>query len=114
MTSVKLPAKLEHQMLLSIVGEGYGMRGKSRWIEDAITEFLNMENRVELVEYASEMINLSKVISVRLKDKTIMLIENAVTEVRTQYPNLEGVKSNIIRASIIQKLLHASVSVADI
>lgn len=105
MTSFKLPAKVEEKMLHSIIKQGYGMRGKSKWIVEAIEAFLKISDYPELVEMADDMDNLVKPISLRLPRDLSIKVDDAVLEVRKVYPGMEGVRSNIIRASIMQKLI---------
>jgi predicted DNA-binding protein len=104
-TSIKIPASLEKRMLKKIIEDGYGMRGKGRWIKEAIENFLRITNFQELVDIASEMEKLSKVISIRLPEDLVKKLDAALIIVRKAYPDLEGVKSNIIRASIMQRLI---------
>lgn len=104
-TSVKLPAKLEHAMLRQIIEDGYGMRGKSRWIVEAVEWFLTLPGYYELVNIAENLEQLDRVISIRLSATVLHALDRALIEVRKYYPEMEGVKSNIIRASIMQRML---------
>lgn len=110
MTSVKLPALLEKNMLERIVGDGYKFRGKSKWIAEAIEAFLKIPNYYEFVDIAGDMEQLNTPVSVRLPQELIVYLDKALILVRQHYPEMEGVKSNIIRASIIQRLIRNSVS----
>jgi hypothetical protein len=107
MTSIKISKSIHTQLLQTVVAQGYGLRGKSKWIIDAICEFLNLSptNYVDLVDIANEMDDLTEVVSIRLPKEVMSKIEHGVIVVRKQHPSMEGVKSNIIRAAIIQKLL---------
>lgn len=104
-TSVKLPVTLEQKLLEQVIRDGYGMKGKSRWIAEAIESFLALPNYPELVEIADEMENLLHPISMRLPEELTNKIDLAILEVRKLYPGLEGVKSNLVRASILQRLI---------
>jgi hypothetical protein len=105
MTSVKLPASIERKMLRQIIDDGYGMRGKSKWITEAIYAFLAMHDYPELVEIASDMEDLVRVVSMRFPEELLLKLDDALVEVRKLHPTLEGVQSNIIRASILQRLI---------
>lgn len=109
-TSAKVPKTLHQAMLEKIIKDGYGMRGKSKWINEAIDRFLQLPNYPELVEIADDIEESSEVISFRVAEEMLLRLDQAVIEVRKQYPGLEGVKSNIIRASILQSLIGASFS----
>ena len=113
MTSVKLQKKLHHRLQQRIISDGYGMRGKSRWITEAIESFLGLPDYPPMVDIAGEMDQLSDVISIRLSDNLAAKIENAVICIRRQYPAMEGVKSNLVRASIMQRMLRKADSVTE-
>jgi len=104
-TTVKLPGPTEIAMLKNVVSEGYGLRGKSKWIEEAVESFLVLPNYHELVDIADEMKQLTRMVSIRLSQALAQRIDEAVVTVRRYYPELEGVRSKILRASIIQRLL---------
>lgn len=106
-TTIKIPKDLEQKILKAVVERGYGFHGKSKWISEAIEGLLGLPNMVELVDVASVMeINTpQKILSVRLPLETSKRIEDSVIRVRKEFPAMEGVKSNILRASIIQKLI---------
>ena len=114
MTSIKLQKKLHHKMLQRIISDGYGMRGKSRWIIEAVESFLSISDYPELVDIADDMDQLTEMASVRMPEDTVIKIEQAIIQVRKYYPAMEGVKSNLIRASIMQRLIRESASVAEV
>lgn len=113
MTSIKLQKLLHLKMQQRIISDGYGMRGKSKWIIEAIERFLQLPDYPTLVDIADEMEQLSEVMSVRLSEDLMTQLDDAIIKVRRQYPAMEGVKSNLIRASIMQRLIRASTSVAE-
>ncbi|MBV9575532.1 MAG: hypothetical protein JO149_02790 [Gammaproteobacteria bacterium] len=84
------------------------MRGKSKWIIEAIKDLLEMIDYPTLVDIAEDMDQLSDIISIRVPEDLMLRIEQAVVHVRKQYPTIEGVKSNLIRASIMQRLIRAT------
>lgn len=117
-TTAKIPKAINQQMLEKIIQDGYGMRGKSRWINEAVTSFLKLDNYPELVDIADDVTNKSstdeseeknkqamEIISLRISNELMLALENAVIEIRKLYPAIEGVKGKIIRASIIQRLI---------
>jgi predicted DNA-binding protein len=114
MTSIKLQKKLHYRLQQRIIADGYGMRGKSKWIIEAIESLLKIEDYPELVDIAEDMEQLSDIVSIRLPESLMMRIEQAIIKVRKQYPAIEGVKSNLIRASIIQRLLRESTTVTEV
>lgn len=102
---MKLSKMLEKRMLEDIVSKDYGLRGKSKWIEEAVRGFLQISDYPTMVDIADEMENFEKVVSIRLPKDLMLEIEEALIIVRHTYPALEGVKSKIFRASILQRLI---------
>ncbi len=113
MTSIKLQKLLHYKMQQRIISDGYGMRGKSKWIIEAIEDFLRLPDYPSLADIADEMEQLSEMISIRLSDELMLKLDQAIIKVRRQYPAMEGVKSNLIRASIVQRLIRAATSVTE-
>src|SRR5947209_223770 len=105
MTSIKLQKVLHYKMQQRIISDGYGMRGKSKWIIEAIENFLQLPDYPSLVDIADEMEQLTEIVSIRITDDLMIKLDQAIIKVRRQYPAMEGVKSNLIRASIIQRLI---------
>ena len=113
MTSIKIQKVLHLKMQQRIIGDGYGMRGKSKWIIEAIENFLSIPDYPSLVDIAGAMEQLTEIVSIRLSDELMIKIDQAIIDVRRQFPAMEGVKSNLIRASIIQRLIRATTSVTE-
>ena len=105
MTSVKLQRGLHLKMQQHIINNGYGMRGKSKWIIEAIEKFLQMPNFLDFVDIADEANSLEENVSLRLPSSLYGQLESALIEVRKNFPSMEGVKSKLVRASITQRIL---------
>lgn len=114
-TSIKISKRIHQQVMQCVISQGYGMRGKNRWIVEAMDDFLKMPitSYAEFTDHACEMSDLNEVITLRLSETLMNAVEKAVINVRHYYPSMEGVKSNIIRASIIQRLLRKRLSVTE-
>lgn len=108
MTSIKVQKILNYKMQQRIISDGYGMRGKSKWIIEAIENFLQLPDYPALVDIADDMEQLSAIISIRISEQLMAKLDHAIVDVRRYYPAMEGVKSNLIRASIIQRLIRAT------
>lgn len=108
--SFKIPSNVEAKMNKKLVADGYGLRGKSRWISDAIAHFLSQEEEFifDCIEYVDDLENLDKAISFRLPEEVDRSLSNWVAKARKSIPTIEGVKSRIIRAAIFQSLLSSS------
>lgn len=111
MTSIKLQKKLHRTLEQRVIEDGYGMRGKSKWIMEAVEAFLKLEDYPTLVEIAEDMDHLSDMVSIRMPEDLMLRVEQAIVHIRKQFPIIEGVKSNLIRASIIQRLLREPTTV---
>jgi hypothetical protein len=114
MTSLKLQKNLHRRLQARIIEDGYGMRGKSKWIIESIESLLKLSDYPTLVDIAEDMDQLSDMVSIRVPEDLMVRIEQAVVHVRKQYPMLEGVKSNLIRASIMQRLLRQATTVTEV
>jgi hypothetical protein len=113
MTSIKLQKNLHRRLQQRIIEDGYGMRGKSKWIIESIESLLKIADYPTLVDIAEDMDQLNDIVSIRVPEDLMVCIEQAMVRVRKQYPMIEGVKSNLIRASIIQRLLRQPVLVSE-
>lgn len=113
-TSIKLQKKLHRRLQQRIIEDGYGMRGKSKWIIESVESLLELVDFPTLVDIAEDMEQLSDIISIRIPERLMLRIEKAIVQVRKQYPTIEGVKSNLIRASIIQRLLRDPTTVTEV
>jgi hypothetical protein len=113
-TSIKLQKKLHHRLQQRIIEDGYGMRGKSKWIIESIESLLDLSDYPTLVDIAEDMNQLTDILSLRLPESLMLKIEKAVIQVRKQYPTIEGVKSNLIRASIVQRMLREPTTVTEV
>lgn len=106
--SVKIPKQIHEKLVERVIGDRYGMRGKSKWIIEAINDFLELDYFPELVDLADEMNELTHMESFRLPQELCNRINDSIIVVRKDFPELEGVKSKIIRASIMQRLIRKS------
>lgn len=107
-TTVRIPLPLEKKLLSAVINSNYGMRGKSRWIEEAILSLLRTDDYSDHVNWDLTAENgvTTKTMSLSLDKSSIDKLDKAVTEVRRHFPNLEGVKSRVIRAAIMQRILN--------
>ena len=106
--TIKLPVKLSKQLDLKVVENGYGLRGKSRWINDAIKQLLTFYDQdfiVEMIENTDDIENLDTSICFTYDESITDLLDKWVLIIRNIHPLFEGVQSKIIRACIIHKIL---------
>lgn len=100
-----VPESLQSEMRESVIKQGYGLRGKSIWICEAIEALLKLNNYPELVNYSSELKGFEKAETVVMPREFKKQMDNAAMEVRKHYPLLEGVQSSLVRTAIMQRLL---------
>jgi len=105
--TAKLPKEIHQRVMEQVISDRYGMRGKSKWVNEAMSNFFSLQNYAELVDLAEDMEEMTDVISIRIPEDIYKALEKAVIEVRKHYPGMEGVKSKIIRASLIQRLIRS-------
>ena len=60
------------------------------------------------------MENLNEILSLRLPFTLMKRLDSAVIETRKQFPAMEGVKSNLIRAGIVQALIRYKTPVTEV
>lgn len=106
-TTAKLPKQVKQKMLERVIKDGYGLKGKSKWIGESIEKFVLLEDYPELVDIAVEMEEMTSIASISISPELVKTLDAAVVEVRKKYPSMEGVRSKIIRASIMQRLLRS-------
>lgn len=90
-----------------MVKKGYDLKGKSKWICEAIQELFHMANYKELVMLSDQLQGFEKLDYISIDKSFKELINNAVIDIRGDYPSLERVQSKILRTAILQRLIKA-------
>lgn len=102
-----VPQKLQQDMRQQIIADGYGMRGKSQWITEAIENLLKMQDYSNFVQYGNELHGFQKSETIVVLPKLKKALDQAIINIRQFHPTLEGVQSRIIRTSILQRLIRS-------
>lgn len=102
-----VPDDLQRDLKEKVIKDGYGMRGKSRWISEAVERLLDIRDYPELVNISDEMHGFEKTETVVINYALKIKLDDAILQIRKDYPILEGVKSRILRTSIMQRLLRS-------
>jgi len=102
-----IPDSLKIEIREHVIKQGYGLRGKSKWISEAVELLLSLKDYTELVSYNDEMHGFDQIETVVISYKLKLEIDKALLNVRKEYPTLEGVKSRILRTSIMQRILRS-------
>ncbi len=104
-TTIRLPQRVRLELQQRVVSAGYGLRGKSRWVAEAIEQLLELPDYPDYVDIAEEMSDLTATEVIQLPIELKARLDHALIEVRTHYPTLEGVQSCLVRSAIMQRLL---------
>lgn len=100
-----IPEGLSQDLAKHLEKIGVSSRQRSQWIEDAINRFLALEKRQELISQAVEMTNLKVRLYFFMSKGTRDKINEVTLLFKQDHPEIEGVQSKIVRASIMQKML---------
>ncbi len=100
-----LPENLQKEFKERVIKDGYEIKGKSRWVSESIEYLLSMGNYTELVKLSDNMKGFEKMESIIILQELKRKLENAMENVRKNYPMIEGVQSRILRTAIMQRLL---------
>lgn len=105
--TVRFPKRLKAEMQKALIQSGYGLHGKSRWLQEAITEFLEQSHFVDYVENGIDInqAELSEMESFYLYPQTLHMLKHAFVKIRIKYPLFEGVQSALIRAAVVYRLM---------
>lgn len=84
---------------------GYDLKGKSKWISEAVAQLFLINNYHELVMINNQMHGFEKLDSISVDKIFKSNLDAAVIAIRRQFPSIEGVQSKILRTAILQRLL---------
>lgn len=105
--TVRFSKRLRSEMLNALINSGYGLRGKSKWLIEAIQLFLQQSNFVELSEQGIDInqAELSDIEAFYINADIIEEIKKASIEIRSIHPLFIGVQSALIRSAVIYRLM---------
>lgn len=104
-TPVRLPKKLKDELDKAIILDGYGFKGRSLWVNDAIEKLLVIDTFYDLVILDDELHGAFVPDSFSLSRHIRDLLDDAIVLVRKNHPSLNAVVSAIVRTAIMQKLI---------
>ena len=96
---------LKKDLLKSVISDGYGLRGKSKWISEAVIDLIKIKDFEDLIAYNDGMHGFNKMETAIVDPAIEKIVEESVVVVRKKHPALEGVKSRIMRTAIIQRIV---------
>ena len=100
-----LPEAILSDVKETMMKEGYDLKGKSKWVSEAIHELLSFQNFRELVMINDQMEGLAKLDSISIEQDLKIKLDTMVIDIRKQFPSIEGVQSKILRTAIVQRLV---------
>lgn len=103
--SFVIPENLQKDFKERMVKDGYDLKGKSKWVAEAVKSLLTMRTYADLVKINDEMMGFEKLESVVIERGLKQTLDDAVIQIRKKYPSIEGVQSRILRTAIVQRLL---------
>lgn len=103
--SFVMPKRLYDEFREELIRNKYSMRSKSVWVCEAIVSLQHKSSFEEMVKLNDEMHGLDKAETISLDLETKEALDKAIIKVRVKYPEIDGVKSRIIRTAILQRLL---------
>lgn len=100
-----LPEAILVDVKSAMMSQGYDLKGKSKWITEAIHQLLSLPNYSDLVMINDQMDGFGKMDSISLDVTLKEKLDVAILEIRKRHPIIEGVQSKILRTAIVQRLL---------
>lgn len=100
-----IPEMLCRDIKEQMIKEGYDLKGKSRWVAEAVTTLFSMQQYIDLVKINDQMKGFEKMESVTIERSLKERLDEAIISIRKKYPDIEGVQSRILRTAIMQRLI---------
>ncbi len=102
----RLPELMAHEFNSRIADDGYGERGKSRWVRESIESFLRQSHWSEfLLANLPDMGGQDERESAYLDRTFLREIDDAISIIKAENPQLERMRSTLIRCAITNRLL---------
>ena len=99
-----MPLNLKTTLRQVVADDGYGGKGKSRWVREALTQLFKHDPDLMNVGVGDDLEVNDAEDAFFLSMENGLAIDAAVEIIRSQYPRAEGVQSAIIRAAVRYRL----------
>ena len=100
----RMPLALKTMLRQVVTDDGYGGKGKSRWVREALIQLFEQDPDLMNVGVGDDLEVNDAEDSFSLSTENEWAIDVAVELIRSQYPRAEGVQSAIIRAAVRYRL----------
>ena len=99
-----MPLALKTLLGQAVADDGYGGKGKSRWVREALTQLFEHDPDLMHVGVGDDLEVNDAEDAFFLSMENGLAIDAAVEVIRSQYPRAEGIQSAIIRAAVRYRL----------
>ncbi len=100
----RMPLALKTLLGQAVTDDGYGGKGKSRWVREALTQLFEHDPDLMNVGVGDDLEVNDAEDAFFLSMENELAIDAAVEVIRSQYPRAEGIQSAIIRAAVRYRL----------
>lgn len=102
-TTLRLPESLRARLHAKVVADRYGMRGKSRWVNEAVQRFLSDPSWLDSLG-ADRLSENGQTDQISLEQDVYTALQQAATTIRREDPLFDNPTSAIIRSAIQWRL----------
>ena len=96
--------EFKKDIIKDVIDKGYGVRGSSQWMREAISDFLQDENFF-LYVVEDKFKNFDEQINFSIDQKLLDVVENARLKVRSHDPLCEAINSKIYRIAALYRII---------
>ena len=102
-TRYTLPSKLLMELQMRVVSDGYGLRGKSKWVCEAVIDLFTDNSWLDQFDADMQTGNdTSDIVTLTREAKDAM--EHHLPDIAREFPWHESPQSSIIRTAIIRRM----------
>jgi len=99
-----MPLALKTLLGQAVADDGYGGKGKSLWVREALTQLFEHDPDLMNVGVGDDLEVNDAEDAFFLSMENGLAIDAAVEVIRSQYPRAEGIQSAIVRAAVRYRL----------
>lgn len=100
----RMPSVLKAMLSEAVQDDGYGGKGKSRWVREAVNQLFEHDPDLVNVGVGDDLETNDVEDAFFLCEENRLAIDAAVDLIRSQSPRAEGIQSAIIRAAVRYRL----------
>lgn len=77
-----VPNNLKNELRKHVIKDGYGLRGKSKWISEAVESLLEYKDFLELISYSDEMHGFDQIETAVVEYSLKIKLDKAIIQIR--------------------------------